>query len=172
LLLARLRSEGDEENFSSRAGYNRDETRLGDGRAIVADFLHAGGTDAPPIVAVGESITFYLKYVARTALERVIFGTTVRTLDGTVVYACNTFYDDGRLYSLRAGQVVFGEMSLECPLLPGYYFVTVGISQFDETTQHISAVDRRMDCILLTIIGGSARSDGVANMQFRYEVVE
>lgn len=171
-LLSKLRSEGDEENFSSRAGYNRDEMRLGDGRAIVADFLHPGGPDSPPIVAANESLTLYLKYVAREAIERVIFGTTVRTLDGTVVYACNTFYDDGRLYSLRAGQIMLGTMVLQCPLLSGHYFVTIGISQFDEVTQQINAIDRRTDCILLTIIGGKAKSDGVANMQFKYEVVE
>lgn len=170
--LAKLRAEGDEENFSARAGYNRDEIRLGDGRAIVADFLHSGEPDSPPIVATGDSLTFYLKYVAREDIERAIFGTTIRTLDGAVVYACNTFYDDGRLYSLRAGQIVYGAMTLDCPLLPGHYFMTVGISQFDGTTGHIGAVDRRMDCVLLTVIGGSAKSDGVVNMRFMYEVVE
>lgn len=170
--LARMRGEGDEENFSARPGYNRDETRLGDGRAIVADFLHSGDLDMPPIVATGDSLTLYLKYVAVADVERVIFGTTVRTTDGTLVYACNTFYDDGRLYSLRAGQIVFGRMTLDCPLLPGHYFVTVGISRFDEAAERIEAVDRRSDCIVLTVIGGTAKTDGFANLRFTYEVVE
>ena len=44
---------------------------------------------------------------------------------------------DGRLFSCEAGTVVVGEFDLRCSLLPGQYFVTVGVSRLDDDGKEI-----------------------------------
>lgn len=161
---------GSREMFASRAGYNRGEVRLGDGTATVLDFLIKGQRGDSPIVQARESFSLMLKYHFNRAAERVILGLQIRTREGLVAYSANTFTIENQLYSFASGALVISEFTMKNALLPGQYFVTVGISQFDQEGVEIGACDRRVDAIILTVIGDSHHTNGLADMHMESKV--
>lgn len=167
---AYLVSGGSNEMFALRPGYNRDEVRLGDGGAAVVDFLVKGQRDASPIVHARESFCLMLRYAFNRDAERLIFGVQIRTREGIIVYSANTFTAQNQLYKYAAGSVVVGEFHLRNSLLPGQYFVTVGISRFDEHGVEIGALDRRVDAILLTVLGGTQHTNGFVDMELNVRI--
>lgn len=165
-------SLGSKDLFSLRPGYNRDEVRLGDGSAQVLDFLVEGQRDTSPIVRGRERFRLLVRYMIDRATDRLIFGTQIRTREGTVVYSANTFTVHGKLYSYPAGSIVLVEFDLRAALLPGQYFVTVGVSQYDERGIEIQAMDRRVDAVLLTVIGSMHHTNGLADMELDVHVTD
>jgi lipopolysaccharide transport system ATP-binding protein len=165
-----MAASGQQELFSSRPGYNRGEVRVGSGAATVLDFLFKGQRGDSPIVHSREQFCMMVKYVFNSPEERVIFGLHIRTREGLAVYSANTFTAENRLYSYLAGDVVVAEFELRNSLLPGQYFVTVGVSQFDEKGIDIGAFDRRIDSIILTVVGDMRHSNGVADMEMETRV--
>ena len=153
------------ERFTSRPGYNRDETRLGEGSATTCDFLIASPLGYGPVVSAREDFKLYVKYTFHASLDRLVFGMRVRTVGGAVVYSSNTFVSGNRLYTCAAGSSVIVEFDLRCSLLPGQYFVTVGVSRFDANGVEILAVDRRSDAIVLNVLGGNTHAEGLADLE-------
>lgn len=156
---------GDRELFASRAGYNRDETRLGDGRAVTCDYLVSSQFGHGPLVPAREPFRIYVRYHFPAALDRLIFGVRVCMVTGQVLYSSNTLVSDGRLFACDAGSVVVGEFDLRCSLLPGQYFVTVGVSRLDDDGKEIHAIDRRMDSIILSVAGSKNHAEGIVDME-------
>jgi lipopolysaccharide transport system ATP-binding protein len=163
---------GHRELFSARPGYNRDETRLGDGSASVLDFMVEGQRDTPPIINMRERFRLLVRYGFAQAADRLIFGIQVRNREGMVVYSANTFSASNQLYSYGEGGTALVEMDLRAALLPGQYFVTVGVSQYDDQGVEIRAMDRRVDAIILTIIGNTRHTNGIADMELDAQVMD
>lgn len=153
------------DRFHTRPGYNRDETRLGDGRAVTSDYLVSSSLGYGPLVTAREPFRIYVRYRFPVALDRLMFGLRVCTVTGQVLYSANTFVSEDKLFSCDAGTVVIAEFDVRCSLLRGQYFVTVGVSQFDEHGNEIHAIDRRADSIILSVTGGSGHAEGIADME-------
>lgn len=160
---------GHVDRFASRPGYNRDETRIGDGSATTCDFLVAGSHGYGPVVTAREPFTIYVRYSLPVALERLIFGLRVCTVTGTVVYSANTLVAGGHLLACDAGTVAVAEFELRCALLRGHYFVTVGVSRHD-AEEGIVAIDRRADAIVLSVLGDATHAEGIADLEARISV--
>lgn len=169
---AHFASLGHQELFSVRPGYNRDETRLGDGSARALDFVVEGQRDTPPIINARERFRLLLRYGFTQAADRLIFGMQVRNREGMVVYSANTFSASNQLYSYGEGSIALVEMDLRATLLPGQYFVTVGVSQYDDQGVEVRAMDRRVDAIILTIIGNTGHTNGIADMELDVQVMD
>lgn len=165
-----LVANGGKEMFATRPGYNRGEVRLGDGTATVLDFLIKGQRGESPIVNAREDFSLMLKYCFNRAAERVIMGLQIRTREGLIAYSANTFSIEDQLYSFESGALVISEFSMKNALLPGQYFVTVGVSQFDQQGVEIGACDRRVDAIILTVIGDRRHTNGLVDMQMESKV--
>lgn len=159
--LERLRAGGDQDLMSTRPGYNRAEIRVGNGKALVADFTLDGHAGKAPVVHTGEKVKFHVRYHFRESAERLIFGFLVRSSSNIVAYSTNTFYQSGQLHSQRQGDTVIGSFEFDCRLLPGQYYLTLGVSQFDARHEEIHAFDRRMDVLLLTVLGNRLHAQGV-----------
>ena len=157
--------------FASRPGYNRDETRIGEGGATTCDFLVTGSHGNGPLVAAGQPFKLRVRYHFPVAMERLIFGMRLCTVTGLVVYSSNTLVSGGRLLSCDAGSVVVAEFDLYCALLRGQYFLTVGVSRHDADSQ-VHAIDRRTDAIILSVTGATNHAEGIADMQARIDVAE
>jgi lipopolysaccharide transport system ATP-binding protein len=162
---ARFASAGAVDRFSMRAGYNRDETRLGDGSATTCDFLVQSPLGFGPVVAARQPFKLHVRYSLPRAMDRLIFGMRVCTVTGTVVYSSNTFVSTGSLFACEAGTVAVAEFDLRCSLLRGHYFVTVGVSRFDETGSDVLALDRRTDAIVLTVVGEDTHAEGTTDLE-------
>lgn len=163
---------GHQDLFSTRPGYNRDETRLGDGSACALDFVVEGQRDTPPVINARERFRLLVRYGFTRSADRLIFGMQVRNREGMVVYSANTFSTSNQLYSYGEGGTALVEMDLRATLLPGQYFVTVGVSQYDDHGVEVRALDRRVDAIILTIIGTTGHTNGIADMELDVEVMD
>lgn len=168
--LQALQDGGAVDNFHLRPGYNRDETRIGSGRALTADYLVSGSHGHGAMVAAREPFRILLRYHFPEAMERLLFGVRVRTVTGLVVYSSNTLVSEGHLYACEAGTVAIAEFDLRCSLVRGQYFVTVGVSQLDVDGFEIQALDRRIDSIILTVTGAVGHAEGVADMEAAFSL--
>lgn len=167
--LAAFLAGGARDDFASRAGYNRDESRLGDGSATTCDFLLESSLGHGPLLPAREPFRLRVRYHFPQALDRLVFGVRVTTVTGQVVYSANTMVTEGRLYAAEAGSQVFGAYDLRCALLPGYYFMTVGVSRVDGDRE-VHAVDRRSESIILRVTGVVAHAEGTADMEGRFNL--
>ena len=162
---AQFAAAGAVDRFSLRTGYNRDETRLGDGSATTCDFLVESTLGYGPVVAARQPFKLHVRYSLPMAMDRLIFGLRVCTVTGTVVYSSNTFVSSGSLFACDAGTVAIAEFDLRCSLLRGHYFVTVGVSRFDDTGTEVFALDRRADAIVLTVVGEDTHAEGTTDLE-------
>lgn len=161
---------GTRELMATRPGYNRDETRLGDGSMRTLDCLVVGEHGNGPLVPARSRFRLLVRYHAPTALDRLIFGVRVCTVSGLVVYSSNTLVSDGELHACEAGTVALAEFDLRCSLLRGQYFVTVGVSRLDEDGHEIHALDRRADVLILTVTGELNHAEGMADLEARFNL--
>lgn len=164
----RFMAAGPRDLMATRPGYNRDETRLGDGRARTADCIVLGEHGNGPLVPARSPFRMLVRYHFPEALDRLIFGLRVCTVSGVVVYSSNTLVSSGELYRCEAGTTAVAEFDLRCSLLRGQYFVTVGVSRLDEDGVEIHAIDRRVDALILTVTGEVEHAEGVADMEARF----
>ncbi|MGY1458835.1 ABC transporter ATP-binding protein [Luteimonas sp. A534] len=156
---------GGRDHFAKRAGYNRDETRVGNGEAITCDYLVTGSHGHGPVVAAREPFTVRVRYLLPTALDNLVFGVRLCTISGTVLYSCNTMVSSGCLYRAEAGTVAVAAFDMRCSLLRGHYFLTVGVSRYDPSGNEYVALDRRVDAIVLTVTGPDTHAEGVTDLE-------
>ena len=162
---SQLERGGHRDLFFSRAGYNRGENRLGDGRALVADMLISSSMGHGPIVPAREPFSIFVRYAFAATVDRLVFGLQVRTVDGLVIYSTNTFVTDSVFYAFDAGDVVVAQFRLRCSLLPSQYFLTLGVSRIEPGEGEVTAIDRRVDSVILTVLGDRGHTNGYADME-------
>lgn len=161
---------GHNDVFHARAGYNRGETRLGDGRALLTDFLISSPSGRGPVVPARAPFRILARYAFREALDRLIFGMQLRSVDGMTIYSSNTFVATDALHACEAGEVRVVEFRLRCALLPGQYFLGLGVSRYQEGGHEIVAIDRRRDSVILTVMGEPDRAQGYADLEAEIDV--
>ncbi len=159
-----LRAGGARDLFQTRAGYNRAETRLGDGRALLADFVIVSGQESGPVLRARAPFTVHARYVFREAVDRLVFGMHLRTVDGLQIYSSNTMMAGQGLFACDEGEVLLVAFDMHCALLPGQYFLGMGVSRCEEGGDEIVALDRRMDSVILTVLGDQARANGYVDL--------
>ncbi len=164
-----LLSSGMADVLSQRSGYNRDEIRVGNGKALVAD-LHVVGQTGVPMLFPGQAAEILVKYVFKLPTGRVIFGMQIRTPEGELVYSTNTFLESGEAFHYEEGEVVVLRWKFNAHLIPKQYLMMFGISQFDEFGQDTIAIDRRSDVMVLAVLGDTGAAQGVANLQVKFDV--
>ena len=138
--------------FSTRACYNPDEYRWGDGAATILDFLLCADNQSyPSAVSIGQTIKLSVAVKFNAELVRPIFGINVKTKEGVTVYGANSetlgaeeFKTIGKVGSVVVVEVLFG-----CRLAPGDYFISLGVAtkEGEEVIPH----DRRYDVIHLQV---------------------
>ncbi|RUL65734.1 ABC transporter ATP-binding protein [Dyella dinghuensis] len=160
---------GAEDVLSIRSGYNRDEIRVGNGDALVAD-AYLVGRSGIPMVSPGQRVEILVKYVCVKSVSRVILGIKVRTVEGELVYSTNSFIERSELLTYDAGSVMVMRWAFQANLLPKQYLLTFGISQFDAQGQTIVALDRRTDVLMLVVQGDTGAAQGVADLCARVDV--
>jgi lipopolysaccharide transport system ATP-binding protein len=164
-----LLASGANDVLAQRMGYNRDEIRVGNGKALVAD-LHVVGQSGVPMLVPGQPAEILVKYVFKQRLSRVILGMRLRTLEGELVYSTNTFLESGELFTYEEGSVMVVRWKFGTHLIPKQYLLMFGISQFDDVGQNTIAIDRRSDVMLLSVLGDTGAAQGVANLQVKFDI--
>ena len=85
-------------------------------------------------------------------LTDLIYGCTVKTVDGQTVYGTNTRQRAIDVSHGKAGMTVVVRFLFDLNLVPGEYFISLGVALDDEERDNI-AIDRRYDLIHLTVRG-------------------
>ncbi len=103
-----------------------------------------------------------------TSLERLIFGFTIKTVDGQVVFGSNSRSREMGFFGGESGQTLVVNFDFVCSLVPGDYFISIGIAADDDDRDNI-AIDRRYDAICLPVVGHSG-DFGVSDLSFNLHV--
>jgi lipopolysaccharide transport system ATP-binding protein len=137
-----------------RRSYNPDEFRWGNGSAEIRDFsIKTPKADDPVNFERGSAIELQMKVYFHEPMEGIIYGLTIRTVDGVMVFGANT-----RSRHIETKRRTRGETANVCfrftlNLLPGEYFLSLGVAQDDDSVDNL-AIDRRYDLVHLVVSGG------------------
>lgn len=148
-----LSSDGSEDLFHTRRGYNKDEHRWGQGGARIIDYAVVSEGEAYPArVTSGAFTQFQMKIHFERDVECAVPGLLVKTLDGVFLYGTNAFLasDGHQVLSARAGDVVVCSFTVPFNLNEGHYLVSLGISSGDPLGELVP-LDRRYDSILVDV---------------------
>jgi lipopolysaccharide transport system ATP-binding protein len=137
-----------------RRSYNSDEFRWGNRRAEIRDFEIKTPKGSDPVTFErGEAIDLQMKVYFHESMESVIYGLTIRTVDGVMVFGANTRNRQIETKMRTRGETANIRFCFTLNLLPGEYFVSLGVAQDDDYVDNL-AIDRRYDLVHLTVIGG------------------
>jgi len=136
-----------------RNTYNPDEYRWGNRHAEITDFVFMTkhGKD-PMFLESRESIELHMKNQFNKNMEGLIYGLTIRTVDGVMVFGANTRDRAMKMRNHKKGEVTEIIFRFDLNLLPGEYFLSLGIAQDDDTVDNL-AIDRRYDLSHFTVQG-------------------
>ncbi len=152
----------------TRPTYNKTEYRWGDGRARIIDYLLlVNDKEIRHSVSRGDTIKIKMAVHYEQNLDDVIYGFTVKTVDGTTVYGTNTRLQNLLIPTKRAHDIVVVCFMFTAHLMHADYFLSLGIAVDDAGKDNI-AVDRRYDLIHLRVTG-DADSFGVASLNASIE---
>lgn len=146
-----------------RRHYNPTEYRWGDQRAKIIDYIvKSSGQDQPILCERGRDIEVLMSVYFEQDLQDIIYGLTIKTVDGITVYGANTRSRHARVTDRKAGELAIVRFQLQLNLLPGEYFVSMGVAVDDRSVDNL-AIDRRYDLFLLSVDGDRA-DFGVADL--------
>jgi len=166
---ARLDAQGlntapDVDGCLRRRGYNRSEHRWGDRRATICDYLiRSNGDDDALVISQGAAVEVLMRVAFAESLADQIYGLTVKTVDGMTLFGANTRARDQQVLPAAAGELVTVRFAFKANLLPGDYFISLGVAVDDDDLDN-SAVDRRYDLIHIHI-DGDGKDFGVASLE-------
>ena len=134
--------------------YNPFEHRWGDGRARIVDFsIVANGVERPSVFPRGALVELRMQVEFHKSLDRIIYGFTLKTLEGVTVFGANTRSRHQLIQARTEGDVGEVKFRFRLNVLAGEYFVSLGVAVDDEHSDQI-AVDRRYDMLHLKVTGG------------------
>ena len=143
----------DQDHCTQRRSYNPNEYRWGDRRAAIIDYeIHSSFGNDQVVFESGENLKLMVYVQFFQDLTDLIYGCTVKTVDGQTVYGTNTrarAIDVSHAEAGTTGTVCF---QFDLNLVPGEYFISLGVALDDPERDNI-AIDRRYDLIHLTVRG-------------------
>jgi lipopolysaccharide transport system ATP-binding protein len=142
-----------QDRCTQRRSYNPNEYRWGDRRAAIIDYeIHSNFGNDQVVFESGENLKLMVYIQFFQDLADLIYGCTVKTVDGQTVYGTNTrarAIDVSHAEAGTTGTVCF---QFDLNLVPGEYFISLGVALDDPERDNI-AIDRRYDLIHLTVRG-------------------
>jgi len=149
--------------------YNGNEYRWGDRRAEIYDVeITDEGHQHLSYARPGQAISLRAKVYFKEPLAPLIFGLTVKTVDGRVAYGVNTRERGIRIPEARSNEAFEIAFTFNCSLIPGDYFISLGVALDDEGKDNV-AVDRRYDVIFLPV-QGQAGDFGIAALDAKMAI--
>lgn len=141
-----------EETFQQHPAYNQNETRWGDAAATITDVcLIQEGRHNPPEIIPGADTTLIIDIVFHVEIANPIFGLTIKTMDGGIVFNCNSRELLGPVKGnlRKAGEKLRIGFDFKPYLDAADYLLSVGV--VSESGSGIVPHDRRYDSIRLHV---------------------
>jgi lipopolysaccharide transport system ATP-binding protein len=144
-----------------RPGYNASEYRWGDGRAAIADCVfYRDGVEIGNRCRSGERVTVEMLVHFREDLSNLIYGLTWKTPAGVDIYGLNSRQARMAPRNRRAGEWARVRFELTVAVLPGDYFMSLGVAVDDPGRDNL-AIDRRYD-LMHVVVEGELDAFGLA----------
>ena len=143
----------DQDHCTQRRSYNPNEYRWGDRRAVIIDYqLRSNSGNDQVVFESGEQLELMVHVRFFEELTDLIYGCTVKTVDGQTVYGTNTRQRALDVSHGESGATVVIRFQFDLNVVPGEYFISLGVALDDPERDNI-AIDRRYDLIHLTVRG-------------------
>ncbi len=163
-----LNSDAHIDGARLRNSYNASEYRWGEQQAQIIDYLlESDGVVDPVVLQQGKPIKLTMRVCFHQPLDELIYGITIKTLDGTTVYGANTRERGIKLAARKKGEIADISFTLENNLVQGSYFVSLGVAQHNDTVDNL-ALDRRYDLFSIAV-DGELQDFGLANLKMAFE---
>ena len=135
-----------------RATYNGSEYRWGNGEAKIVDYVLLGEDDQEITTGCrqGESLRLLTAIHFEQSIDNLIYGFTIKTIDGAAVFGTNSELKKVETKSKRENEITVVEFMFSAHLIPGEYFISLGVVKKQDTESEI-ALDRRYDLVHLKI---------------------
>jgi len=133
--------------------YNPNEYRWGTRQAVIFDYaLDRENGNQEGLFRSGEDLAVAMRVGINEPLQGLIYGFTVKTVDGRTVYGCNTRARNVATSDRLAGETIEVTFTFRFNVIPGEYFLSLGVAVDDDTRDNV-AIDRRYDLIHVTVTG-------------------
>ena len=147
--------EGFVDHCIQHPNYNSSEYRWGNRQVEIVDYcLQVNGRDNPVSVERNARITLDMTIKAHRATEQLIYGCTIKSVDGITVFGANTRAREISTPKIAAEETQCVKFEFDASLIAGEYFISLGIAQDDDSVDNL-AIDRRYDLIHFSVMGGS-----------------
>jgi len=153
--------------FQQGPGYNKDERRSGNYKAIFSDYkIYVGDKEHPnALLPFGEDIVFYLKVFYSADIARPRLAVSVNTLTGGLVYGVNTDMSAISVPSGKMGETSVYRFSFKNNLGKGCYLVSFWL--MSEEAMGIHRLDSRESTLIIES-NGDVSFNGLINLNAQY----
>jgi lipopolysaccharide transport system ATP-binding protein len=152
-----------------RKSYNPMEFRFGSGDMEVVDYLIlSGGTVDPVEIHSGTPANIYIKVFAHQYVTCPSIGFAVKTIDGALLYGCNTMMRRVPLPSMAPGQFAVVRFSMNFWVAGRDIFIDIGCG--DWSTMPARVLDRRHSLIHMQVENSDA-FDGLVDLNAEVELL-
>ena len=125
-----LEQSSEKDRCPRHQNYNKNEYRIGDGRATLIDYLILSeGKTNPTTIVSGDTADIYIKALFNETVTHPIFGFALKTVDGVVINASNTRYRGIEIDTASSNEVIVYCFTLKLILHPGDYFIDLGVAE-------------------------------------------
>jgi lipopolysaccharide transport system ATP-binding protein len=165
-----LTSSPNEDHCIKRRTYNASEYRWGNREAEIVDYLVVSGSKYDHVENnSSDQLDVYMKVLFHRDTARPIYGLTIKTMDGVIVYGTNSRDVMSDIQERAAGESTIVKFSLVPRLVQGDYFISLGVAE-DVPGEEAVPLDRRYDMIHLKMYHNSL-GFGVVDLQMNVEEV-
>ncbi|MGA8262201.1 MAG: ABC transporter ATP-binding protein [Arenicellales bacterium] len=147
-----------------RRTYNDTEYEWGNGEVRILDYLllDAAGKPLDSAVDAGTEISLLAAVYCYQAQSNLIYGLTIKTVDGTAVFGTNTDRQKIATEPLSPGETAFVKFTLKLDLVSSEYFFSLGVVSRNEDGED-TVLHRRYDLFRLKVQDDN-RSFGYASL--------
>ncbi|MFC1681938.1 Wzt carbohydrate-binding domain-containing protein, partial [Pseudomonadota bacterium] len=153
----------DTDTCGRRATYNASEYRWGSLDARIVDYLFvgAGGEEITTGCDQGEALTLRVAVYFEQPVSSLIYGFTLKTIGGAAVFGSNSKLKGLETSDRNSGEFAIIEFRFAAHLVPGEYFVSIGIVSRRGAEPEL-VLDRRYDLLHLKIREDKRDAFGIA----------
>jgi len=132
-----------------RPSYNKNESRFGNGKALIRDFevLDEGAQPLTHVLS-GDEATIKVLVDIYDDIPYPGYGIEIKTKDGLLVYHINTWFNNQKFEALKKGSSITIIFDQRVNLVKGEYFIGIGISNHGEV---LEILDARKDLFILSV---------------------
>ena len=158
------------DNCIHRNSYNKNEVRFGDKRAEIVDYFVVCGEDYDPVIfRSGDLVDIYLRAIFHQTVELPMFGFSIKSIDGVVVYASNTRFNKTVIRYAKESDIIVIRFQIKMNLKEGDYFIDLGVAE--KLPEKDKLNDVRYDIIHLIVQPKDYLFDGFVDMEFNFQEV-